>query len=438
MRNLVFGLTVLAAAVAINACGDDEGEGEGGVDITAPSGCEVKMKGEVYIAGLFPYSIVAAGVHWEKAVILAAEQINAGGGIDGKSLGLLVCDTQGEKSVGVQLATEVGGMEHVAAIIGAGRSAVTLGDSVDDIGVCKAGANAGIVSISPGSTNPAIGDIADDGFCFRTCVSDAVQGAAWYHLMKALGKTTPYVVYDAADSYTIGLADAFRAKADVDSGVSAGGDGYDIDADDFAGLVVAAAAAHNADVIMLSVFGEASAKIADAWSAHDWGGNAPIFIGGDGVPMMVDYVAGSAWGNGLNNNIYTTYPGYPTADTAAFAAKYKTRWGHEWEAFDHSTYDAVYLISMAMTLSSDPADKASLKSNLSKTSSGTAVKFSDGWDSILSTLKADGEADYVGAGGAQDFDSKGDVQQNIGVKIGADGSFSSYDAHDCFNIDGSC
>ena len=162
MKRLAIGITLLAITLTAPACSGDEEGTSNGVSITAPSGCEIKLSGDVYIAGLYPYSRWAVGDHWEKASLMAAEEINRHGGIDGQTLGLLICDTQGEKSVGVPLAIQIGSMEHVAAIIGAGRSAVTMGSGIEDTGVCRAGASEGIVSISPGSTNPAIGALRSD------------------------------------------------------------------------------------------------------------------------------------------------------------------------------------------------------------------------------------------------------------------------------------
>ena len=67
----------------------------------------------------------------------------------------------------------------------------------------------GMVMISPSATSPALTDIDDQGYFFRTSPSDALQGEVMSDIMNERGVKTAAVTYTNND-YGKGLAEAFK------------------------------------------------------------------------------------------------------------------------------------------------------------------------------------------------------------------------------------
>jgi ABC-type branched-subunit amino acid transport system substrate-binding protein len=138
--------------------------------------------------------------------------------------------------------------------------------------------------------------------------------------------------------------------------------------------------------------------------------------------------------------MFITYPGFPNEGFQVFSGNYKTRYNKDPSAseFQASAYDAFYMLAISMTVSDNPADKVQVKANLAKTQPGAgAVSTVGDWSGILEKLKADGQIDYNGAAGDQDFDSKGDVIQPIGVFVVKDGAFEDAESP-CWTLEGEC
>ena len=96
------------------------------------------------------------------------------------------------------------------------------------------------------------------------------------------------------------------------------------------------------------------------------------------------------------------------ASSQHFATALNAALGSTVKAYYGEAYDAIYMAAMGMALAEDPTDGASIKAALPSISQGTDV-FAGSWADALAAMAADGQADYVGAAGDQDFDENGDV-----------------------------
>lgn len=117
------------------------------------------------LAGPFTDSI---GAPMLRAAQLAVLEINAGGGIGGRRLELLVRDDHADPDTAVSIATDFEAA-GVAAVVGDVYSGTTLAAAP----VYNA---ARIVQISPSSTSPLITEAGD--YTFRICPGDTRQGEA--------------------------------------------------------------------------------------------------------------------------------------------------------------------------------------------------------------------------------------------------------------------
>ena len=141
---------------------------------------------------------------------LAVEQINEAGGIMGRELELIVRDSGTAAAVGRDAAAKLVEIDGVPALIGALSSGVTLASSSVTI-------PNQVVQISPASTSPAITDLEDNDFLFRTVVSDAFQGVVQADLALDLGYENVSVIY-VNNAYGKGLALVFQKNFEAKGG----------------------------------------------------------------------------------------------------------------------------------------------------------------------------------------------------------------------------
>ena len=141
---------------------------------------------------------------------LAVEQINEAGGIMGRELVLVVRDSATAEAVGRDAAAKLVEIDGVPALIGALSSGVTLASSSVTI-------PSQVVQISPASTSPAITDLEDNDFLFRTVVSDAFQGVVQAALALDLGYKNVSVIY-VNNAYGKGLALVFKKNFEAKGG----------------------------------------------------------------------------------------------------------------------------------------------------------------------------------------------------------------------------
>ncbi|GAG96120.1 unnamed protein product, partial [marine sediment metagenome] len=134
---------------------------------------------------------------------LAVDQINEAGGLLGELLEIVVRDTGTAPAVGRDAATKLVEIDKTPALVGALSSGVTF--AVSSITIANE-----VVQISPASTSPAITDLDDNDFVYRTCVSDAFQGVVnARQAAELLGFKRASVIY-VNNAYGKGLAEVFK------------------------------------------------------------------------------------------------------------------------------------------------------------------------------------------------------------------------------------
>ncbi|KKM21225.1 hypothetical protein LCGC14_1637600, partial [marine sediment metagenome] len=149
--------------------------------------------------GLAPY-----GPPIQHGAELAIEQINDADGLYGWKLELLVRDSGTAPAVGRDAAAKLVEIDGVPALIGALSSGVTM--AISSVTIPNQ-----VVLISPASTSPAITDLEDNDFVFRTVVGDAFQGVVQADLAVDLGFKTVSIIY-VNNAYGKGLALVFSAN----------------------------------------------------------------------------------------------------------------------------------------------------------------------------------------------------------------------------------
>ena len=143
----------------------------------------------------------------ERAFDLAIRHINEGGGVLGMHVASVTADATSDPSRAVRVARRLVEVEGVHAIVGPNASAAALPVSEDVSGVLD------IPTISPSATSPYLADVEDDGYFFRTALSDAAQGPVLADLARDRGFDNVGLVYQD-DAYGRGLAEAFESSWD--------------------------------------------------------------------------------------------------------------------------------------------------------------------------------------------------------------------------------
>ncbi|HXW96650.1 MAG TPA: ABC transporter substrate-binding protein [Gemmatimonadales bacterium] len=136
-------------------------------------------------------------------VELAAREINAAGGIDGRPLELVERDDFAEEDTSVSIATDFY-QRDVVAVIGGAYSGVTLAAAP----VYNGGSNP-LVQLSPSASSPHLTTAGD--FTFRLCPSDLAYGAALAQFARDRGLDRAAVLY-VNDEYGRGFRLSFARE----------------------------------------------------------------------------------------------------------------------------------------------------------------------------------------------------------------------------------
>ncbi len=282
---------------------------------------------------------VSLGEGIERGAQLAIEDFNASP--EAEELGIrvepFVVDDQGLPQVGVNVANQLASDPTVVGVVGHLNSGVSIATS-------PIYGRAGIVQITPSSTNPALTLDQEYGNVFRVCATDPVQGAfAAEAALGPLGFQTAFVVDDSTP-YGVGLADEFVRNFEAGGGTVLGRQKTSDRDTDFSALVTRIRA-ENPDVIYyggIYVAGALFARQAD--EAGFEGG----FFAGDGI-FSPDYIAlagASAEGD------LATKVGLPLEEQPRgleFQERFATEFpDEEVQAFDTYAYDAAYVILAAI------------------------------------------------------------------------------------------
>lgn len=370
----------LAAAVAlVAACGKNEEKPANQAAAPAAASAPAAAAGGetvVKIGHAAPLTggIAHLGKDNENGARLAVEEANKEGlTIDGKKIKLELVgeDDAGDPKTGTAVAQKLVD-EHVVAVVGHLNSGVSIPAS-------KIYSDAGIVQISPSSTNP---DYTKQGFktTYRVVATDAQQGPALAnYAAKTLGAKTVAIVDDAT-AYGKGLADEFEKTAKADGVNVVAREATNDKATDFKAILTKIKG-KKPDVIMYGGMDATGGPFAK--QAKELGITAKI-VGGDGV--CTDKVAELA-GDAIDN-IVCSEAGLALSKMekgADFEKKYQARFNTPVQIYAPFTYDAVNVIIDAMK----------------RANSTDAAK-------ILAAMPA---TNYNGVIGNIAFDDKGDLKQ---------------------------
>jgi len=288
-----------------------------------------------------------------QGVKLAAEEINAAGGVLGKQIRLVIEDDQGRPEQAASVVTKLITNDNVIAVIGENSSSNSLAAAP----ICQ---NNKVPMISPSSTNPAVTEKGD--YIFRVCFTDPYQGKALAAFVKnELKLDTAAILIDKKNDYSVGLAQFFQQEFEALGGKVTGQQSYSGGDTEFRPQLTTLKST-NPKALFIPGFYTEVGQI--AIQARDLGLTVPL-VGGDGwdSPTVIEIGGKSIDGSYFSDHYFV---GDPRPLVQQFVSKIKQRHNKNPEANAALGYDALKIFAAAATRAGS-LDRAAIRDQIAGT-----------------------------------------------------------------------
>jgi branched-chain amino acid transport system substrate-binding protein len=375
---VIAGVTLLAASMAMSACGNRAEEAPGG------EGSEAAKVAKIGVIAPLTGDLGPLGLGIQNSVDLAIKQANESNAIPGWKLEIDAQDDQATPDVGKNAATKLAGDDEVIAVVG------TLNSSVSQ-SVQPVLSSANITQVSPANTNPTLTQGPDPanpqrtypGY-FRTCTTDAVQGpfAANYLLESGIKKVA--TIHDKK-AYGQGLVAAFTEAFKSGGGTITTAETINPDDKNFS-AVISKVEGSSPDAVYYGGEYPQAGPLSQQMKAA--GVSVPL-MGGDGIfdPAYIELAGKNSDGD------LATSVGAPTEQLASakqFVTDYEAAgYDDPYAAYGAYSYDAANAIINALKVSLANAEDAK--------------------SARQATIEAMGSVSFDGATGKVAFDEFGDT-----------------------------
>ena len=278
-----------------------------------------------------------------RAKLLAVEEINAAGGVNGRMLELIVEDSKCAAQDAITAYNKLTDVDGVKIILGATCSGSTLG-------AAPLAEAEGVVMLSASATSPDVAGAGD--YIFRTAINDLQLGIDIGNTLWADGARTIATITESTD-YAEGARSTSVAQFEKLGGSVIAAEGFSSDTVDFRSQLTKLINA-NPDALLLAAQGEAAGGTIMK-QARELGYDGPIYS--EIVPTGPEAlnIAGDA-ATGLKAIIPN--PDLATAAGKDFLANFRARYGTvatlPW--FQGSAYDDVYIAAECLKQTGDDQD----------------------------------------------------------------------------------
>jgi branched-chain amino acid transport system substrate-binding protein len=289
--------------------------------------------------------------------MMAADEVNAAGGINGRKIKVISEDDQSKQEEAANAVTKLISKDSVLAVIGEVASSASLAAAP----ICQSNK---VPMITPSSTNDTVTQKGD--YIFRICFTDSYQGenqavfANQWCTTNGKPKSIAMLT-DVKSDYSQGLAKVVTAKFTALGGKIVGTQGYANGDSDFRSQLTAIKAS-NPSLLYVPGYYTDIGQI--AIQARDLGITAPL-LGGDGweSPKLIE-IGGKA----LEGCIYTNHYFYGDSNPVVsnFVRKYKERYGQTPDSLAALGYDAMKTLADSMKRASK-LDGPSLRDAIGQT-----------------------------------------------------------------------
>ena len=282
------------------------------------------------------------GVPFSQSKLLAVEEINAAGGINGRMLKLIVEDTKCTANDAITAYRRLTDVEGIKIILGPTCSSGTLG-------VAPLAEKEGVIIFSPSSTSPDVTHAGD--YIFRTAINSLQVGIGIGNTIWSEGARKIVSLTESTD-YVEGVRRTAVAQFEKLGGSVALAERYSTDITDFRSQLTKLLS-EEPDALLVAAQGEASGATIIK-QARELGYDGPIYS--EVVPTGPEAlrIAGEA-ATGLKAVVPN--PDLDTDIGKEFLVKYKAQYGSTpWPWFQGSAYDGVYIAAECLRRTNDDQD----------------------------------------------------------------------------------
>ncbi len=260
-----------------------------------------------------------------------------------------------------------------------------------------------VVGISPSSTAPAVTDLDDNGFIFRTCPSDALQGQVMADVaLENRGASTTSTLF-LNDDYGQALEDEYVTAFEDGGGEVLDQVSFEPEQPSYSSEL-GEALAGEPDVLMVVGFPESGIQLfRDYYSEYDTGEDVlvPDGLRSSNLPDEVD--------NPMNN-VFGTAPLADGPGAEFFEESYQDEYGTGPEVFNGQAYDAAAVITLARVHAGENSG-AAIRDSIREVANpnGETVNPTNLIEAV--EMIEDGQdVNYEGVSSAVDFDDNGDMR----------------------------
>ena len=332
-----------AAPAAANASASDATAANAtAADATAADAAQAASGETIKVGILGPHTgdYAVYGLAVKNGAQLYIDQVNAAGGINGKQIETVVYDNKGDSTEAITAFTRMVD-DGITALIGD----VLTGNTIAVVGEANP---INMPMITASATASAVTYNADTDTVytnvFRTCFIDPFQGEKMaQYASEKLGAKTAAVLTMTGDDYSVGLADAFKAKC-AEVGITVVADeGYSKGDVDFKAQLTNILATAP-DVIFCPNYYQDDGMIVT--QARELGLTS-TFLGGDGWAGVSAYASAAD----LEGSYYcSAYAPGSTDAVKKFEADYTAAYGADTlNMFAATAYDAAQILVAALT-----------------------------------------------------------------------------------------
>ncbi len=285
------------------------------------------------------------GISTEDGIQLAVDEVNAAGGVNGKTLKVVAVDDQGKPEEAAVAVTKLITEDKVQVVLGEVASSLSLAAAP----ICQ---EHKIPMITPSSTNPKVTQVGN--YVFRVCFIDPFQGQVMADFaMNNLKAKTAAVLRDQKSDYSMGLADFFIKRFKEKGGTIVIDQSYVAGDVDFKSQLTTIRE-QKPDVIFVPGYYTEVGLIAQ--QTRELSIKAPL-LGGDGWDSSKLYEIG---GKALDGCYFSSHYSPESTDPKVqdFVKKYQAKYGQVPDALATLGYDATGVLVAALKSgkSMDPAD----------------------------------------------------------------------------------
>ena len=330
--NLHYTAAALAVFLIAAGCNGCKNNGASGTNTDGSSGNTI-LVGEY---GSMTGSEAAFGESTHDGIMLAVDEVNKAGGINGKQIEIVGPEDTESNTQKAEIAVKRLIEKKVVAILGEVASSRSRAGAA----VCQ---KEQIPMISPSSTNPTVTEVGD--YIFRVCFIDPFQGGVIAKFAKdSLKANTAAVFFDQGQTYSVGIKDEFTKSFVQRGGRIVGEAAYAAQDRDFKAQLTKLKSSNPDVIIVAGYYGEGGAICKQA---RDLGITQPL-IGGDG---WSDAKFHEYAGANVSNAFFSDHASVESPDPAIqkYVAAYKQKYtSKEPNSLGALGYDAMMVLADAM------------------------------------------------------------------------------------------